>query len=69
MPLADFHSLRHSFTTQVVKSGASPKEAQTLAWHSKIGLTMDVYTHIAMSDQRGALEAMPNPQPSDRQSV
>jgi integrase len=37
----DFHALRHTFITNLVRTGASPKIAQGLARHSKISLTMD----------------------------
>jgi len=57
--VADFHALRHSFITNVVKSGATVKESQTLARHSKVELTLGVYTHIGISDERRALDKMP----------
>ena len=57
---ADFHALRHTYITNVVKGGASPKVAQSLARHSKITLTMDTYTHMSLYDQRGALENLPS---------
>jgi len=56
---ADFHSLRHTFITNVVKSGATVKEAQCLARHSKPELTLGVYTHLSISDERRALDKMP----------
>jgi len=65
---ADFHALRHSFITNVVKSGATVKESQTLARHSKPELTLGVYTHIGISDERRALEKMPTVAGTDRQS-
>ena len=37
----DFHALRHTFITNLVKGGATPKIAQGLARHSKITLAMD----------------------------
>jgi len=42
----DFHGLRHTFISCLAQSGVHPKTAQALARHSRIGLTMDVYTHI-----------------------
>ena len=41
----DFHSLRHTFISNLADSGVHPKVAQTLARHSTITLTMDRYTH------------------------
>ena len=57
--VADFHSLRHTFISNLSKSGVSPKIAQSLARHSTIGLTMDTYTHIGLYDERNALESLP----------
>jgi hypothetical protein len=57
--IADFHSLCHTFITNVVKGGASPKVAQGLARHSKITLTMDTYTYLSLHDQRVALDGLP----------
>jgi len=39
----DFHSLRVTYTTLVIESGANVKEAQTLARHSDPKLTMNIY--------------------------
>ncbi len=57
--VADFHSLRHTFISNLTRSGASPKIAQSLARHSTIGLTMDTYTHIGLYDERAALDSLP----------
>jgi len=57
---ADFHSLRHSFITNICKTGASIKEHQNLARHSKADLTLGVYTHLSISDERRAVEKMPS---------
>ncbi len=57
---ADFHSSRHTFITNVVKSGATVKEAQSLARHSKPELTLGVYTHLTTFDERRALDKMPS---------
>jgi integrase len=39
----DFHALRVAYTTLVFESGATVKEAQTLARHSTPDLTMNIY--------------------------
>lgn len=52
----DGHALRHSYITNLIKSGANPKEAQTLARHSTVTLTMDTYTHVENEDLRKAIE-------------
>jgi integrase/recombinase XerD len=55
----DFHALRHQFISNLARAGAHPKEAQTLARHSTITLTMDRYTHLGMNDMVAALEKLP----------
>jgi len=56
---ADFHALRKSFITNLSKSGVSPKMAQSLARHSDINLTMNVYTDVVLEDQAVAVELLP----------
>ena len=56
--VADFHSLRHTFITLVVKRGVDPKTAKELARHSTITLTMDRYSHIGLSDMHSAVERL-----------
>jgi len=55
----DFHSWRHQFISSLARSGAHPKEAQALARHSTITLTMDRYTHLGIVDLTSAIEALP----------
>src|SRR5436190_14645975 len=57
---ADFHSFRHTFITRLVKAGVKPKDAQTLARHSTITLTMDRYTHVGLHDTVAALNSLPS---------
>ncbi len=56
----DFHSLRHQFISNLARGGAHPKEAQALARHSTITLTMDRYTHLGIVDLSAALERLPH---------
>ncbi len=57
---ADFHALRKTFITNLSKSGVSPKMAQSLARHSDINLTMNVYTDVVLEDQAIAVELLPS---------
>ena len=61
--VADFHALRHSFITALVKSPAPVKVVQTLARHSTPTLTLGVYAHIGIFDQTAALDALPDLSP------
>ena len=64
--VADFHSLRHTFITNLAAGGVHPKVAQSLARHSTITLTMDRYTHSYHGEQAAALDVLPDLSPSDR---
>jgi len=55
----DFHSLRHTFLTNLARAGVHPKTAQALARHSTITLTLDRYTHVALGDEVRAIESLP----------
>ena len=57
----DFHALRRQFITDMVASGVHPKDAQALARHSIITLTMDRYAHVRQADLRSALDKLPGP--------
>jgi len=56
---ADFHSNRHTFITNLCRAKVSPKAAQTLARHSDIRLTMDVYSHVDQKEQVDAIRSLP----------
>jgi hypothetical protein len=56
--VADFHSLRVLFISRVVASGASVKEAQTLARHSTPLLTMNTYSRATLLDVAGAVAGL-----------
>jgi len=56
---ADFHSLRHGYTTMIGKAGVSPKEHQDLARHSTYALTAR-YTHSRFYDLAAAVNSLPS---------
>lgn len=55
---ADFHALRHTMVSRLVRAGVAPKIAQTLARHSSIQLTMDKYAHIELSEAVDGMSQM-----------
>jgi integrase len=57
---ADFHSLRHTFITNLVQQGVYPKDVQILARHSSITLTLDHYTHVKRESLRKIIDAQPD---------
>lgn len=57
--VVDFHALRVTHVTMLVKGGASVKVAQELARHSDPKLTLNVYSKLGVHDLVGALDALP----------
>jgi len=56
----DFHSLRHTFITNLALAGVHPAVAQKLARHSSIELTMRYYTHVLHKSEVEAIDALKN---------
>jgi integrase len=65
----DFHSLRHTYITMVVKSGANVKVCQELARHADPKLTMNVYTHLTVRDMAPGLEGLAHTLPTTGVSI
>jgi site-specific recombinase XerD len=66
---ADFHAAgRHTYITQLLRSGASLPEAKELARHSDVKMTMR-YTHIGIDDQAKAIGNLPVPKSSPKASA
>ena len=55
---ADFHACRHTHITDLLRHGVTLPEAQKLARHSDIKMTMK-YTHIGLGDQALAVAVLP----------
>lgn len=55
VPWASFHTLRHTFASQVFRSGCSIKQVQHLLGHHSASFTLDRYVHL-MADDRPDLE-------------
>ena len=56
--VADFHANRHTFITNLCRAGVAPKVAQSLARHSTITLTMDVYSHADSGERIAAVRSL-----------
>ena len=56
--LIDFHGLRTTFVSDLVRTGAHPKTAQLLARHSTIRLVMDAYARVPDASLREAIERL-----------
>lgn len=55
MPRITPHVCRHTFCSNMAKSGMNPKTLQYIMGHSDIGVTLNTYTHLQFDD---ALEEM-----------
>jgi integrase len=53
-----FHDLRHSAASLLLAQGVSPKMIADLLGHSRIGITMDLYSHILPAMRRETADAM-----------
>jgi len=56
----DFHALRHTFITNLARSGVHPKVAQDLARHSDINLTLSRYSHTVLEERSEAVGKLPD---------
>lgn len=55
------HALRHSFASLLARQGVHPHVLQSLARHSDIQTTMNLYTHILRGDDVSAIESLKQP--------
>ena len=46
LPHLTFHGLRHAFGTLALKQNIHPKIVREALCHSKIGITMNLYSHV-----------------------
>ena len=50
MPPITPHVCRHTFCSNMAKSGMNPKMLQYIMGHSDISVTMNTYTHVKFQD-------------------
>lgn len=63
---ADFHANRHTFISNLSRSGVALAIAQKLARHSDPRLTANRYTHVELQDKAAAMQTLPTPATRDR---
>jgi integrase len=54
LPKIRFHDLRHAHATHLLASGVHPKIASERLGHSKVGITLDLYSHVLPGMQADA---------------
>ena len=58
MPNITPHICRHTYCSNMAKSGMNPKTLQYLMGHSEIGVTLNTYTHLGLEDAENELKRM-----------
>ena len=55
MPKVTPHVCRHTFCSNMAKSGMNPKTLQYIMGHSDIGVTLNTYTHVGYEDAQNEM--------------
>jgi integrase len=56
LPHVRLHDLRHSHATQLLLQGVHPKVVSERLGHSRVGITLDTYSHVLPGMQEDAAE-------------
>ncbi len=56
LPKVTPHVCRHTFCSNMAKSGMNPKTLQYIMGHSDISVTLNTYTHVAFEDAQNEFE-------------
>ena len=60
MPKVTPHVCRHTFCSNMAKSGMNPKTLQYIMGHSDIGVTLNTYTHVGFEDAQAEMKKVYN---------
>lgn len=60
MPKVTPHVCRHTFCSNMAKSGMNPKTLQYIMGHSDISVTLNTYTHIGYEDAEAEMKRISN---------
>ena len=58
MPKVTPHVCRHTYCSNLAKSGMNPKTLQYLMGHADISVTLNTYTHVKFEDARAEVEKL-----------
>ena len=53
-----FHVLRHTFTCNLLRNGAAPKDVQEMLGHTRISTTMDTYAHGSRESKKSSAKLL-----------
>ena len=54
LPHVNFHALRHTHATILLKRGTNPKIVSERLGHARVGTTLDIYSHVLPGMQEEA---------------
>lgn len=54
------HTLRHTFATRCIENGMPPQVLKTLLGHSKLSMTMDLYSHVLPNTKATEIQRIAN---------
>jgi integrase len=54
LPPSRVHDARHTFATLMLELGESPKTVQTMLGHSRVAITLDIYSHVSLELEKKA---------------
>ena len=55
---ANNHKFRHSFASNLIRSGVNVKAVQQLMRHESIDITLNTYSHLMQDDLKNAINAI-----------
>lgn len=58
IPKVTPHVCRHTFCSNMAKSGMNPKTLQYIMGHSDIGVTLNTYTHLGYEDAEEEMQEL-----------
>lgn len=58
LPPVRLHDFRHGCVSVLLALGVPPRTVMTIVGHSSLEMTMNVYGHVTLDDQRGALDRL-----------
>lgn len=61
MPKVTPHVCRHTYCSNMARSGMNPKSLQYLMGHSDIGVTLNTYTHVGYEDAQAEMQRINMP--------
>ncbi len=69
MPKVTPHVCRHTFCSNMAKSGMNPKTLQYIMGHSNIGVTLNTYTHVQYEDAEKEMNKILEVKPKRRNAM